>query len=105
MDIYQLPLSIETALSKSLTVDAVILVKADVTIGTVKVISQNFDGLDLSDRIQLIFDTLMNELPVALKEFDITFVPLTKAEHSEWTDYTELTESQQTKDKFAAKDL
>jgi hypothetical protein len=106
MDNNQLSLKIVTAVSKSLTPDAVSLLKADGIIATVKIVSAAFDGLSFTKRLDLTIEAIEGSNPALLTDYDLTFILVSPIENANWTDYKELNrKTKEDAEKVAAKEI
>lgn len=106
MDIFEVSVKIGNLVSKSLTPESVSVLKADGSIGTIKIVSPSFDGLSITDRLTRTVDIIRNGDPSILKQFDIAFVLVSPVENSEWIDYAELNKkAKEEAEKSAAKEL
>lgn len=106
MDIHEVSLKIGKLVSKSLSPESVSVLKADGSIGTIKIVSAAFDGLSIIQRIDKTIDVIEAGDSSILKQFDIAFVLVSPAENSEWIDYVELNKkAKEEAEKSAAKEL
>ncbi|MFN8790844.1 MAG: hypothetical protein ACK5Y2_05240 [Bdellovibrionales bacterium] len=102
----QLLVVLELALSKSLTVDSIALLKDDGMIKTVKVVSSDYQDMELSERLAVTIRAIKKQSAEILKSYDITFILVSKIEDDSSVDYEALNKSPQpSKEKLAAKDL
>jgi len=106
MDIYEVSVKIGNLVSESLTPELVSVLKADYSIGTIKIVSPAFDGLSITERVNKTVEIIQDGDPSILKQFDIAFVLVTPTENSEWIDYVELNKkAREDAEKAAAKEL
>ncbi|MBV2168839.1 MAG: hypothetical protein KUL82_09040 [Bdellovibrio sp.] len=96
MDIFEVSLRIDSLLSKSLTPDSVSVLKANGSIGTIKIVSSQFEGLSLVERLTTTLQLINQSEPNLLNNFDIAFVLVSKSEDSTWVDYKKMNEETQT---------
>ena len=106
MDIFEVSMKISHLVSKSLTPESVTVLEADVSIGTIKIVSSAFDGLSIPERLRKTVELIRAGDASILKKFDLAFILVSPQENAEWIDYAELNKkAKEEAEKSAAKEL